>query len=277
MVDPVATFSKAIIHKRIQGTADNIPATDMDQYRIKIGTSSQERNNRNIQANRGEHTYNNLTSTSLFSKPTNIRDNFTDQSKIIKDIQINLSSLSLAYGILNDMMHKLNAELVKVKNERDAMASEIGMLRDSIDGIRESLGRKLDDGFYNVAAEVQERYERSKNVLVFNVPDSMDETPEMLRAVVVNLLKTLKYKYDFPEINRLGNYRGLLRPIRMVFKSTDYVQMVLKHKNKLHASEYFKNSWIGEDRTITQRLKFKSQSRQSSETKGNNEIQDRYS
>jgi len=171
------------------------------------------------------------------------------------------------------MMHKLNAELVKVKNERDAMANEIKMLRVSIDGIRELLGRKLDDGFYNVAAEVQERFERSKNILVFHVPDSEDETPEMLHAVVVNLLKVLKYRYDFPEIKRLGNYRGMFRPIRMVFKSTDYVQMVLKHKTKLHSSEYFKNAWIGEDRTITQRLTFKSQPRQSSETNGNNEIQ----
>jgi len=248
----------------MQGTTDYIPAANMDQYRIKMGTSSLERNNCNIQANRGEHTYNNLTSTSLFSESTNTRDNFTDQSKIIKDLQINVSSLSLAHGIFNDMIHKLNTELVKVKNERDAMADEIAMLRDSIDGIRESLCRKLDNGFYDVAAEVQERYERSKNVLVFHVPDSKDETPEVLRVIVVNLLKVLKYKYDFPEIKRLGYYRGLNRPIRMTFKSTDYVQMVLKHKTKLHASEYFKNTWIGEDRTMTQRLKFKSQSRQPS-------------
>ncbi|CAI6376568.1 unnamed protein product [Macrosiphum euphorbiae] len=258
----------------MQGTADNIPSADMaDQYGIKTGTSSMERYNRNIQSDHGEHTYNNLTSTSLFSEPTNTRDNFTDHSNIIQDLQINVSSLSLAYGIFNDMMHKLNDELVKVKNERDAMANEIKMLRVSIDGIRELLGRKLDDGFYNVAAEVQERYERSKNILVFHVPDSEDETPEMLHAVVVNLLKVLKYRYDFPEIKRLGNYRGMIRPIRMIFKSTDCVQMVLKHKTKLHSSEYFKNAWIGEDKTITQRLKFKSQPRQSSETNGNNEIQ----
>jgi len=172
------------------------------------------------------------------------------------------------------MIHKFNAELVKVKNERDAMADEITILRDSIDGIRESLSRKMDDGFYDIAAEVQERYERSKNVLVFHVPDSEDETPEMLRAVVVDLLKLLKFKHDFPVINRLGNYRGLYRPIRMVFKSNDYVQMVLKHKTKLHTSKYFKNSWIAEDRTINQRLEFRSKSRQSSESRGNNEIQD---
>lgn len=246
----------------------------MDQYKIRMGTSSLKRNNRNIQVNHGEHTYNNLKRTSLFSGPTNTRDNFTDQSKIIKDLQINVSSLSLAYSIFNDMIHKFNAELIKVKNERDTMADEIKMLRGSIDGIRESFGRKLDDGFYDVASEVQERYERSKNVLVFHVPDSKEETPQMLRALVVDLLKVLKFKYDFPEIKRLGNYRGLYRPIRMVFKSNDYVQMVLKHKTKLHISEFFKNAWIGEDRTINQRLEFKSQARQSLETRGYNKIQD---
>jgi len=172
------------------------------------------------------------------------------------------------------MIHKFNAELIKVKNERDDMADEIKMLRGSIDGIRESLGRKLDYGFYDVAAEVQERYERSKNVLVFHVPDSKEETPEMLRAIVVDLLKVLKFKYDFPEIKRLGKYRGLYRPIRMVFKSNYYVQMVLKHKTKLHTSAFFKNAWIGEDRTINQRLEFQSQARQSLETRENNKIQD---
>jgi len=169
------------------------------------------------------------------------------------------------------MIHKFNAELIKVKNEIDAMANEIVMLKDSIDGIYEFFSQKLNDNFHSVTTEVQDRYERSKNVIVFHVPDSKEETPEMLRTIVVDLLKVLRYKYDFPEIKRLGNYRGLYRPIQMVFKSNDYVQMVLKYKTKIRYSKYFKNVWISEDRTINQRLQLKSQDHQSSETKENNE------
>lgn len=245
----------------------------MDHSRIRMGTSSLESNNHNIRADRGEYTNNNLTRISFVSEPTNTRDRLSDQNKIINDLQINVSSLSVSYGLFNDMIHKFNAALIKVKNERDSMADEIAMLKDSINGIYELFSRKLDDDFHNVATEVQDRYERSKNVLVFHVPDSKDETPEMLCAIVVNLLKILRYKYDFPEIKRLGNYRGHCRPIRMVFKSNDYVQMALKYKTKMRFSEFFKNVWISEDRTINQRLQLKSQERQTSETEVNDEIQ----
>jgi len=242
----------------------------MDKNKIRMGTSSLGRNNHNVQANcEFQYIYNNLPNTSNFSQST--RGNSIDQNSIIKDLQLNVSSLSVTYGIFNEMIHKFNAELTQVKKERDAMADEIAVLKNSIVGIHHSLGRQLHDN-YTVVTEVQERYERSKNLLVFRIPDSKDETPELLNAVINDLLTALGFNYEFPLVQRLGTYYGQSRIVRLVFKSPDYVKMILRHKTKLRSSIRWQNVWIGEDRTVNQRLQTKSPNSQSLETMVINQI-----
>jgi len=155
------------------------------------------------------------------------------------------------------MLHKLKSELAQVKTEKDTMADEIAVLRDSIFDIHHSLDHQIHDNL-NIATKIHEHYQRSKNLLVFNIPDSMGETPEMLNSIIVELLTDIGFNNEFPEISRFGHYRGKDRPILLVFKLPDYAQMILKQKTKLCFFKRWQNVKIGKDLTVSQRFQLKS-------------------
>lgn len=241
----------------------------MDQNTFGIRTSYPERNKHNVQANReSKYMYNNLPSTSSFSQSSH--EGSRVQSKILKDLQLKVSSLNVTCEKFNDTLHQFSAELDQIKMKNDSMAGEIAMLKDSVFDINYSLSYQLHDRF-NTATEVHEQYQRSKNLLVFNIPDSMDETPEMLNAIIIELLTDMGYNNEFPEVTRFGHYRGKDRPILLVFKLPDYAQMILKHKTILGFFKRWHNVKIGKDLTHNQRLQIKFQNTQFMGTVTNNQ------
>jgi len=159
------------------------------------------------------------------------------------------------------MLHQFNAVLAQVKTENDTMANEIAGLRDSIFDIHNSLDHQLHDSF-DIATEIHKNYQRSKNLLVFDIPDSIGETPEMLNSVISELLADIGFNNEFPKITRFGLYHGKDRPILLVFKLPDYVQMILKQKTKLCLFKRWKNVKIGKDLTVNQRFQLKSNNTQ---------------
>lgn len=227
----------------------------MDQNRFRIRTSYLERNEHYVQANReSEYMYNNLPSISSFSKSA--QEGSRVHCKILQDLQLKVASLNATYEKFNDTLHQFNTELAEIKTEEDTMADEIAVLRDSIFDIHQSLNHQLQDRF-NIATDVHKHYQRSKNLLFFNIPDSMDETPEMLNAVISELLSDMGFNNEFPEVIRFGHYRGKNRPILLKFKLPDDAQMILKQKTKLCYFKRWQNVKIGKDLTINQRLQIK--------------------
>jgi len=228
----------------------------MDENKFVIKTIYLERNKHYVQANReSEYMYNNLPSTSSFSQSTH--EGSRVQSKIINELQLKVSSLNVTHEKCNSMLHQFNAELAQAKTENDTMADEIAVLRDSIVDINHSLDHQLHESF-NMATKVHNNYQRSKNLLVFNIPDSMGETPEMLNSVIIELMTDLGFNNELPEITRFGHYRGKDRPILLEFKSPNYVEMILKNKTKLRFFKRWQNVKIGKDLTVNQRLQLKS-------------------
>ncbi|CAI6352930.1 unnamed protein product [Macrosiphum euphorbiae] len=224
----------------------------MDQNKFRIGTSYLERNKHYVQANRESeyNMYNNLPSTTNFSQSTH--EGSRVQSKVIEDLQSKVFSLNVTYQKYNNMVHQFKAELAQVKTENDTMNDEIAGIRDSIFDIHHSLENQLQDNF-NIATKTHKHYQRSKNLLIFNIPDSMGETPEMLNSIISELLRDIGFNNEFPEITRFGIDRDKDRPILLVFKSPDYVQTILKQKNKLCFFKRWQKVKIGRDLTVNQR------------------------
>ncbi|KAL4105262.1 hypothetical protein QTP88_020519 [Uroleucon formosanum] len=213
----------------------------MDQNKFMIRTSYLERNEQYVQANReSKYQYKNLPNTSSFSQSTH--EGSRVQNKMIEDLQW--------------LQSKFNAELAQVNTEKDNMADEIAELKDSIYFIHNSLDHQLHDSS-NIAKKLYEQFQRSKNLLVFNIPDSIGETKEMLYSVIVELLMDMGFNNEFPEITRLGDYREKDRPILLIFKSPDYVQTIWEQKTKLCFFKRWQNVKIGRDLTINQRLQLK--------------------
>jgi len=105
------------------------------------------------------------------------------------------------------MLHQFNAILAQVKTENDTMADEITWLSDSIFDIHHSLDHQLHDSF-DIATEIHKDYQRSKNLLVFDIPDSIGETPEILNSVISELLTDIGFNNEFPKITLFGHYQG---------------------------------------------------------------------
>lgn len=253
----------------------------MDINRNVMDNSLLEWNKRNFQPNRESAEYkntyaNNFPSTSrlsVFLKPS--QDSSHVQSQIVKDLQLKVHSLTVMCDIFGDMIRKFNVDLAQIKADRDAMATEISTLRvRSMFNINHwsSTDRQARDDNNNAASEILERYQRSKNLLVYNIHDSMEETPKMLNALITDLLAALRFNHEFPEVKRIGNYRRQARPILLVFKSPVHVKMIMKHKTQLRFSKYWKNILITEDRMINQRHQMKSQQPQAPENEISNQV-----
>lgn len=230
----------------------------MDQNKFMIRTSYLERNEQYVQANReSKYQYKNLPNTSSFSQSTH--EGSRVQNKMIEDLQwlqSKVSSLNVTFEKFDNMLHQFNAELAQVNTEKNNMADEIAELKDSIYFIHNSLDHQLHDSS-NIAKKLYEQFQRSKNLLVFNIPDSIGETKEMLYSVIVELLMDMGFNNEFPEITRLGDYREKDRPILLIFKSPDYVQTIWEQKTKLCFFKRWQNVKIGRDLTINQRLQLK--------------------
>ena len=156
-------------------------------------------------------------------------EKITDQSKIIE--------------LQNKLIEKKDEELNVVK---DTVSTELksysSVLRDSCSAALEP--RKIASAVRKVA----EGEDRSKNVIVFGVPE---EQEEVVDNKVKLLLEKLEEKPHTTECCRIGQSKpGLPRPIRFKVKSLDSVHQILRKAKRLKDIEDYERVFISPDRTV---------------------------
>jgi len=90
-----------------------------------------------------------------------------------KDININLRSLESNFNSMQSTLNYLRIELSQLKSEKTALESELTLLRDKFDKLENSPRMESLPYSFDVYNEVRDRISREKNILVFNVPDSV--------------------------------------------------------------------------------------------------------
>lgn len=98
-----------------------------------------------------------------------------------------------------------------------------------------------------VLAEIEERINRSYNVIIYNVAessaDNVSQRIEDDKAVINNILSETSISFEINKVVRIGkkqfnNNENKIRPVKVIFSSASTAKEILKNKNKLHTTKY---------------------------------------
>lgn len=170
------------------------------------------------------------------------------------NINTNLQSLESNFNSMQTSLNDLRKELSKLKSDKIALETELALLRDKFDKFENSPSTQSPPYSFDVYTKVRDRMSRDKNILVFNVPDSVDEDLNVSLNIGVDLFKDL----SLPSIKiirskRLGKFSTKNRPILFELDSPSNVFEILKTKSKLRLIDRWRNVSISEDGTAWQR------------------------
>ena len=160
-------------------------------------------------------------------------EKITDQDKIIE--------------LQNKLIKKKDEELNVVKNTVSSeLKSYSSVLRESCSAALEP--RKI----VSAVRKVAEREDRSKNVIVFGVPEEQEENVD---NKVKLLLEKLEEKPHTANCCRIGQSKpGISRPIRFKVQSSDSVYQILRKAKQLRDTEGYERVFISPDRTVEERI-----------------------
>lgn len=188
---------------------------------------------------------------------------YCDKCKSLINSITNLNAIVVE---LKDQIDKLNTDFKDLKTKFDSQKTAID---------KDAVKTQTASGDINMIAElmeeVNEREIRSKNVLIFNMPESLKTTKDerheddALRAT--NIITTCS-SVDISNLRtyRLGKYNASRnRPMKVIMESRSDVIKVLQNKRKVNID----NVKIGPDQTKMQQKHFKDLANQINELKRN--------
>ena len=159
-------------------------------------------------------------------------EKITDQDKIIE--------------LQNKLIKKKDEELNVVNTVSSELKSYSSVLRESCSAALEP--RKI----VSAVRKVAEREDRSKNVIVFGVPEEQEENVD---NKVKLLLEKLEEKPHTANCCRIGQSKpGISRPIRFKVQSSDSVYQILRKAKQLRDTEGYERVFISPDRTVEERI-----------------------
>lgn len=180
-----------------------------------------------------------------------INDVMSSLKSLHSEIQLIKSKLFTQEKTSERILEKtdsLAADILLLKNENILLRKEIYNLRSNplLNNISTSHQHKVP---IDIIRESKERESRSKNIIIFNVPDGTTND----KTFVDDLLIKLKLQLCPSSVIRIGNLNNKSRPIRVEFESKEAVISILKTKRLLFTHPEWKNIWISTDLTSYQR------------------------
>lgn len=183
-----------------------------------------------------------------------------------KSLINSITNLNIIVGELRDQIDKLNKDFGDLKIKYEAQKT-VG------DNDAEKTQTASDiNNITQLMEEVNEREIRSKNVLIFNLPESSKPTKDERREDDAlrssNIITTCSnVNLNILQVHRLGRYNASIkRPIKIILESRADVIKILQNKSKINIG----NVKIGPDQTKMQQNHFKDLVKQINElrTKG---------
>jgi hypothetical protein len=174
---------------------------------------------------------------SMVKKAANsLSDTINEQGKFTKE------HISKLMPITIEFMSAMSMASAKLA----AQETEISMLRDRIDKLeaQNPNSTKTNDIICETLAELAERDERSRNIIMFNVPELDDKTPKsdypaQEKKQVSDLIDNVECKRSggIIRVHRLGlRQKDKMRPIKVVFDNSVDPREIIYSKRALPPS-----------------------------------------
>jgi len=138
-----------------------------------------------------------------------------------------------------------------------ALVTKIEHLESKVSKLELSSNNSTSLNQEHIFAEISDRQSRSRNIILFNIPETPNQTNSDDKNYVSNIFKKIDLSIEPINIIRLGKITNKCRPIRATLPNQHDVYDVLKNKRKLINSVDFKIISISTDTTMLQRKHLK--------------------
>ena len=164
-------------------------------------------------------------------------EKISDQEKIIE----------LQNRVIENKEEEMNVVKETVSSELKSYKSVLQI------GLQESCSAALHPQKIATAVKkVTEGEDRSKNVIVFGLPEEKEENVD---SKVESLLEKLDERPHTSDCRRIGqNKPGIPRPIRFKVRTSDVAYQILRKAKKLKETAGYERVFISPDRTVEERI-----------------------
>jgi len=190
----------------------------------------------------------------------------TDLKHILSCLDLVRTEQSKLFDLVNNQSKKLDLldiKFTRVLTELSELKDENKILRNNVDSLVErvvSLETKQQNSVSNDDAfsEFIDRQSRSKNIVLFNVREPIDNNVNNSDISTVNLiLRNSGVDIKPVIVQRLGKPNINCRPIKVTLPSISDVYKILGSTRKLKTDHTFSDIKITSDKTLKQRQHFK--------------------
>lgn len=151
---------------------------------------------------------------------------------------------------------KLNKKIDEVSSQLRDLGGRTTLLEDKITTFETRLSKIESSNIStdnNIISEISERQLRSRNMIIFNAPESDDNTSANDSSVIKSIFDYIGIEMTPTAISRLGRKSSKPRPLKITLQDASDVFVILKNKFKLRSSQNFSSIRISPDRTQMQR------------------------
>lgn len=214
-----------------------------------------------------------LTKSPIQSQTSKIQPSLLDIMNSLKTQDGKLTSITTKISIqenktdsIINKLENLTYEIANLREENKTLKTELDTLRKRVDSLDASTKVTTINPDFNIIHEVQERMEKSKNIIIFGVNevnDIDDDSPNTVKTI----FNALSISTPIIHATRIGKKNEKPRPILVNLANKREVLSILKAKRKLRTIDTLKHIFIGTDQTIQQRNQYKDIKRQIDEKK----------
>jgi len=192
-------------------------------------------------------------------KPTN---DTADIMQSLQSLKSSIKSMNTKLEAIQTSVSEQKIEFVEIRKYFDEISGTVSTLKTNYDIIKTEVSN-LHQQFdllsnnntalsFEVVHEAQVRLRKSRNIIIFNVPDNNESNDETNKSTS-NIIHYMVPNVPIIKTTRLGINRNKPRPILVELENNDAVLSILKAKSKLWQSDNWNRVWVTTDLTMMQR------------------------
>jgi len=196
-----------------------------------------------------------MDSTSLDDIKSSLDELKASQGKIISSVNISNNNIKALNKKFDDVI-----KTISILSEENKMLKEkMSVLENKYDLLEKKISTSQFSTDENLLSEIMERQSRSCNLIIFNLPESKEDSQTKITdydqlVTIFNTMETNPTKFT---CHRLGkpnsNTENKSRPLKVVLSNTIEVFTLLRSQAKLRNSPNWSNIRLASDRTTMQR------------------------
>lgn len=196
-----------------------------------------------------------------YGAPPNREVTVQDVYGLLLGIQNNMAGMRTD---MDNRLHQLNISVAELGTKMENLNTRVEMCEHRMNVVEDNTTEKLgtvNTKLNDITVNMTQRLAHMENVagaaaqiaissiVVKNVPENPDETPEILRQSVTNLFNTLDPgEYTITNLYRVGDAARRPRVTIVEMGSSDDCQKILRKKSKLKDSNDYKGVYIENNR-----------------------------